>query len=144
MDFVAPSWTLVAARGIAALVFGFVAFLWPSLTLSALAMLFGAYTLVDGLLTVGVATGAVPSSHAWSFALEGLLGIAFGLAAMMWTRAAITLVVYGVGLWALATGALELLAARALRDFGGGARTLRIGGWLSLLLGIGVILAPYA
>ncbi len=144
MDLVTPGWKLVAARGVVALLFGIVAFLWPSLTLSVLAMLFGAYTLVDGLITVGVGARSGSAAHAWTFGLEGLLGVALGLVAMLWTRSAITFVVYGVGLWAIATGGLELVAARALRAADGAGTMLRVGGLLSLLLGFVVIVAPYA
>jgi len=144
MDLASSNWKLVAARGAAALLFGLVAFLWPSLTLGALAVLFGAYTLVDGLLAIGVGARSASTVHAWAFGLEGLLGIALGLVAMVWTREMITFVLYGIGLWALATGALELLAAHALRSLGPAGTMLRVGGVLSLLLGFVVIIAPYA
>jgi uncharacterized membrane protein HdeD (DUF308 family) len=139
-----PSWKLVAARGGAALFFGVVAFVWPSITLSALAVLFGAYTLVDGALAISLAARAGSAAHAWAFGLEGLLGIALGLASMAWTRAAIMFVMYGIGLWAIVTGLLELLAAHALRALGTAPTMLRVGGVLSLLLGFAVIVAPYA
>jgi uncharacterized membrane protein HdeD (DUF308 family) len=144
MNLATTNWKLVGARGVAALLFGFIAFLWPSLTLGALAMLFGAYTIVDGLLAIGIGARSASTAHAWTFGLEGLLGVALGLVAMGWTRAAITFVVYGIGPWALTTGALELLAARALRSLGPAATMLRVGGVLSLLLGFVVLLAPYA
>jgi uncharacterized membrane protein HdeD (DUF308 family) len=143
MDLVTPSWKLVAARGVVALLFGIVAFLWPALTLSALALLFGVYALVDGLLAIGVGARSGSSAHAWTFGLEGLLGVALGLVAIQWTHATITLVVYGFGLWAIATGTLELLAAHALRGSGAATTMLRVGGVLSLLLGVVVLVAPY-
>lgn len=144
MITVTPSWKLVAARSLVAILFGVVAFLWPSLTLSALAALFGVYTLLDGLLAVGLAARASSRAYAWAFGLEGILGIALGLAALVWTREAITFVVDVIGLWAIATGVLELVAARALRTLGMATTMLRVGGVLSLVLGFVVVTAPYA
>ena len=144
MDLVTPSWRLIAARGLVALLFGLLAFVWPGVTLGALAVLFGVYALVDGLLAIGVGARSGSRAQAWTFGLEGLLGVAVGLVALLWTRAALTLVMSGFGLWALATGTLELLAAHALRGVGAAPTMLRVGGVLSLILGMVVLTAPYA
>jgi uncharacterized membrane protein HdeD (DUF308 family) len=144
MIVITPSWKLVAARSVVALLFGVVAFLWPSLTLDALAALFGAYTLLDGLLAIGLAVRASSRAYLWAFGLEGQLGIALGFGALVWTRAAITFVVDVIGVWAIATGVLELVAARALRTLGMATTMLRVGGVLSLVLGFVIVTAPYA
>ena len=46
------NWWVVALRGTAAIVFGVVTLAWPGLTLAALILLFGAWALVDGVLSV--------------------------------------------------------------------------------------------
>jgi hypothetical protein len=51
----APSaghWWAVALRGVAAVLFGLMALLWPGITLFALVLLFGVYALVDGAFTL--------------------------------------------------------------------------------------------
>jgi uncharacterized membrane protein HdeD (DUF308 family) len=40
-------WWILAIRGVAGILFGISAFLWPDITLAALVLLFGAYALVD-------------------------------------------------------------------------------------------------
>ena len=46
-------------RGIAAVLFGLLAFIWPGLTLISLVLLYGAYALVDGAFSLAAAfTGA--------------------------------------------------------------------------------------
>jgi uncharacterized membrane protein HdeD (DUF308 family) len=44
----AKSWSLLLLRGIAAIIFGILAFVWPGLTLVTLVLLYGAFALVDG------------------------------------------------------------------------------------------------
>ena len=46
----AKCWWLLLLRGIAAIVFGVLAFVWPGLTLVTLVLLYGAFALVDGVL----------------------------------------------------------------------------------------------
>jgi len=60
----ARNWWIVLLRGIAAIVFGVLAFAWPGLTLRTLVLLYGAYALVDGIIALAAAfTGrAMPLS----------------------------------------------------------------------------------
>jgi uncharacterized membrane protein HdeD (DUF308 family) len=46
-------WALVL-RGVAAVLFGLMALIWPSITLAVLVLLWGAYVLVDGVFALGV------------------------------------------------------------------------------------------
>jgi uncharacterized membrane protein HdeD (DUF308 family) len=68
-------------RGVAAVVFGVLAFAWPGLTLVVLVFLYGTYALVDGVLAISAAiTGRGARAPIGWLVLIGVLGIAAGLA----------------------------------------------------------------
>src|SRR6058998_299984 len=73
-------WWVVALRGLAAIVFGVLAFVWPGVTLSVLVLLFGAYAIVDGILALYTAMRS-GGGNVWVSLLEGIVGIAAGLVA---------------------------------------------------------------
>src|SRR5712692_3815154 len=73
-------WWVVALRGLAAIVFGILAFIWPGVTLSVLVLLFGAYAIVDGVLALYTAVRS-DGKQIWAPLLEGVVGIAAGLVA---------------------------------------------------------------
>src|SRR5262245_48340105 len=81
----AKNWWLMLLQGIAAIVFGVLAFIWPGVTLFALVLLYGAFALADGVLALSaVATGGEGQVPAWWLVLTGLLGIAAAALAFFW------------------------------------------------------------
>ena len=129
------SWRPLALRGIAGLLFGLVAFLWPSVTLTVLVLGFGVYALTDGVLAVAAGTRQRGREHAWMLVLEGLIGVAVGLAAIVWTGETALVLVYVVAFWAILTGALEILVAVRLRRELPGEVLLGVSGIGSVCLG---------
>ena len=53
----AKHWWVLALRGVAAIVFGILAFAWPGITVVSLVILYGAYALVDGVFSIFAAIG---------------------------------------------------------------------------------------
>jgi uncharacterized membrane protein HdeD (DUF308 family) len=67
------TWWIWALRGAAAALFGLAAFIWPEITLTALALLYGAYALVDGLFSVVAAlVGRTAVRRWWVLLVQGL------------------------------------------------------------------------
>jgi uncharacterized membrane protein HdeD (DUF308 family) len=46
------NWGWVALRGLVAVLFGIGAFVWPGLTLAVLVLIWGAFALIDGVLSL--------------------------------------------------------------------------------------------
>ena len=80
--------------------------------------------------------------HAWLVLLEGLAGLAMGVAVFLWTRTAEALVIRVIGVWALTTGMLEVFAFLRLRRDMPSEVFVGVAGAASVLLGAILLLAP--
>jgi uncharacterized membrane protein HdeD (DUF308 family) len=136
------SWSLLALRGAFALLLGLTVLLWPTISLAALVLVFGIYALLDGIVAVAIGTRHGGREHAWLWLLEGGAGVGLGLAALAWTRTAVELLIVAIGLWAVATGVLEMAVARALRRELPGEALLLAAGVASILLGVAIFFTP--
>jgi uncharacterized membrane protein HdeD (DUF308 family) len=143
MRSVVDHWWALAVRGVAAVLFGVLAFVWPGVTLAVLVLLWGAYALVDGALAV-VASFRTGHDHRWSLLLEGLVGIAAGVVTFVWPGLTALVLVYIIAIWALITGVLEVLAAIRLRQVITNEWWLLLSGIASLVFGIVLVVAPGA
>jgi uncharacterized membrane protein HdeD (DUF308 family) len=149
MEFeLARNWWVVALRGVLAILFGLVAFLWPGLAWLTVVYIFAAYALVDGVFAIGaVVTGQTRPGHWWALLLEGVVGIAFGVLTFAWPLAAVIdmlVLLYFIAGWLIVTGVFEVIAAVRLRRHIRGEWALALAGILSVLLGVGFALAPVA
>src|ERR1700694_1940034 len=143
VDELARHWWVLALRGLAALLFGVLAFVWPGMTLAVLVLLFGAYALVGGILGhVGGARGG--ADHSLILGLEGVVGVLAGLAAFVFPGLTALVLLYIIAFWAVLTGVLEVVAAVRLRRAITNEWGLIIGGVLSVFLGIVLIVSPGA
>lgn len=77
-------WWWVLIRGILAVVFGVIALLAPGAALTGIAIVFGAYALVDGVMAIVHAIRVRNSLKAWGWLLvQGILSALAGLAALI-------------------------------------------------------------
>src|SRR3984893_8442281 len=110
----ARHWWVIALRGLAAVLFGVLAFVWPGMTLAVLVLLFGAYALVDGILAIVVAVRG-GTDHRLFMGLEGVVGVLAGLVAFVFPGLTALALLYIIAFWAVLTGVLEVVAAVRLR-----------------------------
>jgi uncharacterized membrane protein HdeD (DUF308 family) len=143
VDDLARHWWVIGLRGLAAIVFGILAFAWPGITLAVLVILFGAYALVDGVLGL-IAAFRGETHHRIALAIEGVVSVLAGLAAFAWPGLTALVLLYIIAIWAILTGVLEIFAAVRLRRSIANELGLIIGGILSVVFGIILIAAPGA
>lgn len=137
------NWWLVALRGLAAIVFGVLAFVWPAITLWALVLLFGAYMLVDGIFAIVAAVRAAGrEARWWLLLIEGVLGVLAGLVAAFWPGLTALALLYFIAAWAIVSGILEIAGAIRLRREIEGEWALGLSGALSLLFGVLLVVIP--
>jgi uncharacterized membrane protein HdeD (DUF308 family) len=139
------SWWALVLRGIAALVFGVVAFAWPHITLAALVLLFGAYALVDGVFSIiaGIKTHA-ENKRWWLLLLMGLLSVAAGVYAFVVPSITAFILLILIASWAIVTGVFQIAAAIQLRQHITGEWLLALSGILSILFGAMLLYNPVA
>lgn len=136
-------WWVVALRGLAAIVFGIVAFIWPGITLEVLVLFFGAYAVVDGAFALYAAIRS-GGQHVWASVFEGIVGIAAGLIAFFWPNITALAFVFLIAAWAILTGVMELVAGVQLRHVIRNEWMLILSGLLSVVFGILLLVQPAA
>jgi len=138
------NWWLFLIRGIAAIAFGVLAFMWPGLTLATLVLLYGAFALVDGVAAVIAAIrGGVPAPR-WWLALVGLCGIIVGVLTFAWPGITALVLLVFIAAWAIVMGLFEIVGAIRLRKEIDNEWMLILGGAVSVLFGILLLVQPGA
>jgi uncharacterized membrane protein HdeD (DUF308 family) len=130
-------------RGLAAIVFGILPFIWPGITLSVLILFFGAYAIVDGGLGLYAATRS-RGQHVWASVLEGTVGIAAGLIAFFSPGLTALALLIVIAVWAILTGVMEVIAAVELRHVIPNEWSLIVSGLLSVAFGMLLVIQPGA
>jgi len=124
------NWWLLALRGLIAVVFGVLAFMWPGATLLTLVWLFGAFALVNGILSL-ILAAKTPKGYpkVGSLIIGGLLGILAGLLTFVMPGITALGLLILIAAWAIVTGVMEIVAAVRLRK-------IITNEWLLVLAGI--------
>jgi len=134
--------TMFLFRGIAAVLFGIIALVWPKLTRSALVFVFGLFAVIGGITAV-VAALRNTEFPGWGWLLgEGILGILAGAIALAWPGITALAFLYLLAAWAILTGILEVIAPLAYPMSGGRAVLTALTGVLSIIFGILIAAQP--
>jgi uncharacterized membrane protein HdeD (DUF308 family) len=139
----AGRWWAVLLRGLIAIAFGVLAFMWPSVTLATLVLLFGCYALVDGSFSLITAIGGRRRrDDRWLLALEGIVGIWAGIVTLRAPAVTAIVLVFLMSMWAMATGFLRVVAAIRLRKEISGEVWLVLSGLASVLFALMLMFRP--
>ena len=140
----AENWWLVLLRGIAALILGVLAFVWPGITLVSLILLWGIYALADGLFAMWAAVagrggGVVPR---WWLAIVGIAGVLAGILTFVWPGLTAQILLLLIAGWAIVIGAMQIWGAIQLRKEIEGEWLLILSGLLGIAFGLVLLARP--
>jgi uncharacterized membrane protein HdeD (DUF308 family) len=139
----AKQWGWIALRGVAAVVFGALAYIAPGATLATLVIFWGAYALVDGVLALVVGfTMRDNGKPLWAMIAIGLIGVGAGLATFMWPALTAITLIFIIGYWAILIGIFQIVAAIRLRRTIDNEWLLGLSGLLSIVFGLLLVLRP--
>ncbi|MDQ1713765.1 MAG: hypothetical protein QOE45_3215 [Frankiaceae bacterium] len=135
-------WYVFAIRGAAAVLFGILTAFWPGITVFVLVMLFGAYVLIDGVVTTVSAIRGRVRKHRGLVALGGLTGVAAGVVTFLWPAITALALLYVIAAWMFVTGIVHVATAIRLRREISNEWLLGLGGFLSVAAGIALAVLP--
>ena len=135
------NWWLLLLRGLAGIAFGVLALMWPGITLILLVAFYGAWALIDGVLALYMAiTGKGGST--WWLVLVGIAGLVAGALTFFWPGVTALVLVLFIGAWALVSGIFQIIGAIQLRKQIDNEWWLILGGVVSVLFGLYVLVYP--
>jgi len=145
LEHLSRNWGWVVLRGVAGVLFGVLAFLWPGITLAVLVIVWGAYALADGILALIAAYRVRDQGKPfWSLVVVGLLGIAAGIVTFIWPGMTALVLLLFIAAWAFVMGIFQIIAAIRLRKEIQNEWLLGLSGVLSVLFGIIMFVQPGA
>jgi uncharacterized membrane protein HdeD (DUF308 family) len=134
-------WAL-GLSGLLAIVFAIVIVVWPSISLTALVILFGALALSRGIIGLVMAfRSPIKEGRGW-LVLSSLAGIAIGLAVFFFTDMSALALLYVIGAYALTLGILTVFGAIGLPSDNSDKTVLILSGLVSVAFGVLMLAKP--
>jgi uncharacterized membrane protein HdeD (DUF308 family) len=136
-------WTVPVARAVVALVPAAVITFNADHSAEFGLLVFGAFALVNGLVTAVLSWRSVTAAKDRSiFMLQGIVGVVAGVLALALQGGGLGFFLYIVSVWAAITGVLELYTAVRVRGRGQVARDWLVVGALTAILALVFLLLP--
>jgi uncharacterized membrane protein HdeD (DUF308 family) len=136
-------WVL-GLHGLASVVFGVMILAWPGISVYALTILFGAYTLATGIVEFGTAFITQGNEERAWLILRGLLGITVGVLVFAWPGISALALLYVIGAYAVAFGVLCVGASFRLPLDGQDRASMILTGLVAIVFGIVIFAEPGA
>jgi uncharacterized membrane protein HdeD (DUF308 family) len=138
------NWFLTGLHGLLIILFGFIAILFPKITLAALAIYFALSILLGGAVLSYSAVRFRALFNRWHLLLlEGVIGILLGILILSKPDMAAASMVTIFGAWIIFLGLLFLASYFRTHMTGANKALFLITGILSLLLGLTIALNPF-
>jgi uncharacterized membrane protein HdeD (DUF308 family) len=130
----------IGINGALSMVFGAVILIWPSISLYALTILFGAYVLASGIVGL-FNTFSLPAGRGW-MAVWSLVSIGVGLAVLFWPSISALALLYVIAAYAITIGIIVIGGAFWLPLNSGDTLLLTLSGLVAILFGIIMFAKP--
>jgi uncharacterized membrane protein HdeD (DUF308 family) len=140
---ISDDWWLFTLEGILAIAFGVSAWVWPGLTIGTLVILFGAFSISAGVISLFAAFEARRLGESpWGYIFQSLLNVGTGVAVLAWPDISARALLYVIAAWAIVSGIYEVAAAIELRKLIDNEWFLAMGGLASIAFGVLVAVFP--
>jgi len=143
VDALTGRWWVPVTRGIAAIAFGILALVSPSIGLMSLVIMWGVYAIIDGISNLALAAWSGSAGGRWGWLMfEGLISIGAGVLTFAYPGITTMVLLLVIAVWAVLTGVMEIGAALEFRHIVKGAWLLGLCGVLSIAFGIILMASP--
>lgn len=150
MIAVAEHWWTFVLRGILAILLGVLMIMFPGMALLTIVILWGCFAIADGAMNIVAALrrprleGPARRQPRWALLVQGVLGLAAGAIALLIPSLTLLVLLIVMASWAVATGAMAIIAAIKLRAQIRGEWALILSGLLSIVFGVLLVAFPIA
>lgn len=145
LELLRKAWGWVALRGILAVIFGVLALAMPGITLTILVIVWAVYALIDGVFALVAGFRMRDNGRPlWALIIVGVLGVAAGVITFLWPALTALTLIFIIGIWAIAIGIFQIVAALRFRKYIHGEWLHVLSGVVSVLFGIAVVVQPGA
>jgi uncharacterized membrane protein HdeD (DUF308 family) len=100
------NWVMLLVRGIIAILFGIMAMVWPAITALALAVLWGIWALIEGVVNLAAAFQKGASGKGWKI-FFGVVSILAGLVAIIHPFDVALVLTWILGIWFIVTAIFQ-------------------------------------
>lgn len=142
LEFLSKNWWVLVVRGVAAVLFGVLTFVWPALSLAVLVLTWGAYALVDGAFAIAGSFRRTDSGFPWWLFLTGVAGVAAGVFTFAKPGLTALALVTLIAAFAIVRGIMQIAAAIRLRHEIEHEWLLGLAGVLSAAFGVVLMIFP--
>jgi uncharacterized membrane protein HdeD (DUF308 family) len=135
---------VVGLQGLASVILGVLLLAWPEISVYALTIVFGIYTLATGITAFAGAFSSQSKDERASLVLSGLLGIVVGIVVLVWPGISALALLYVIGIYAVMLGTLAIVASLRLPLDGRDTALMTLTGLVSIVFGIVIFAKPGA
>lgn len=143
IGLITRSWWSYLVKGVLSIILGILLLCWPGATVKVFIIIIGIFALIEGLVDLILAIVVAGKEEPFGMILtRGLIGLLIGGVMLSRPGIALTFVMVIVALWLIITGFLQLIMAFEMPPMSGRS-LVGVGGLLSLIIGILILVIPF-